>query len=203
MHKSLRLLGLLLGLMLMVGFLAAPKPTLADAPTIAVVPASGPAGSDFGYAGVGFQPNAVYGIVVTDETGATTAQSTVTSDDNGQFSGTITVSSPGLRTLTIVGTDGTLSVTFTVTTPVIAISPGEIQDGGTVGYAGAGFAANTTYAFRVADSSGNLTVDSTVTTDDSGQFSGTLTVNGPGTRTAAVLTTAGALLVTVDFNVTP
>lgn len=198
-----KLLGLFLGLLLMVGFLAAPAPTLADAPTVAVVPASGPAGSDFGYAAVGLQAGASYGLTLSDEAGNVFATATVVTDENGQFSGTFTVNTPGIRTLTLVGNDGSISVNFTVTVAAVAVTSAETQSGSDVGYGGVGFAANTTYIFRIADEAGTLTTDATVTTNDAGEFNGVITTSGAGVRTVTVLTASGTLLATTTYTFLP
>lgn len=99
--------------------------------------------------------------------------------------------------------DGALAVTFAVTTPAVATSTSEVNDGGVLGYGGVGYAANATYLFRIADDAGNLTVDSTVTTSADGTFAGMITVTGVGTRTIAVLTATGTVLATTTCNVVP
>ena len=203
MARLRSLLGLALGVFLICGFLVLPGQTLADAPTITASPASGPVGSDFSFTGTGLTPNASYGLSVTDDAGNVTGGGTVTTDDAGTFSLTITPTTAGTRTATLTGSDGSLAVTFTVTTPAVATSTPEVNDGGTLGYGGVGYAANATYLFRIADDAGNLTVDTTVTTIADGTFSGTITVNGVGTRTITVLTSAGTVLATTTYNVIP
>ena len=203
MTRLRSLLGVALGLLLLCGFLFLPGRTLADAPTITASPASGPVGSDFSFTGTGLTPNASYGLSVTDDVGNVTGGGTVTTDDAGQFALTITPTTAGTRTATLTGTDGSLAVTFVVTTPAVATSAPEVNDGGVLGYGGVGYAANATYLFRITDDSGATTVDTTVTAVDDGTFSGTITVNGVGTRTITVLTTTGTVLATATYNVIP
>lgn len=203
MTRLRSLLGMALGLFLICGFLFLPGQTLADVPTITASPASGPVGSDFSFTGTGLTPNASYGLSVTDDAGNVTGGGTVTTDDAGQFALTITPTTAGTRTATLIGTDGSLAVTFIVTTPVVAMSSAEVNDGGTIGYAGTGFAANATYLFRVTDDSGVTTIDATVTTDPAGEFAGTLTVTGVGTRTLTILTGANVPLAATAYNVIP
>ena len=203
MARLRSLIGVALGLFLFCGFLALPGQTLADVPTITASPASGPVGSDFSFTGTGLTPNANYGVSVTDDAGTVTGGGTVTTDDAGQFTITITPTTAGTRTATLTGTDGSLAVIFTVTTPAVATSVPEVNDGGTLGYGGVGFAANATYLFRLTDDSGATTVDATVTAIADGSFAGTITATGVGARTITVLTAAGTPLATTTYNVIP
>ncbi len=176
------------------------------APAITVTPGQGPIGATVTVAGTGFSVSMPLTSLVFD--GVTISSCTsgsLTTGGTGAFSCTFAVPS-GTSGTTVTATDvggQTGTGSFTVTTPMITVTPGQGPQGATVTVAGTGFSVSKTLTSLVFD---GVTISSctsgSLTTGGGGAFTCTFAVPAGTSGTTVTATDAGGQTATGSFTVT-
>src|SRR3989475_788425 len=180
------------------------------AAAITLNPTSGPTGTTVNISGSNFAANS--GITISyDNAGIATTPTTITTTSTGSFTGSITIpSSSAAGTHTVKATDGSAnsaSASFTVTTgtitPTISLNPSSGPVGTTVTVSGSGFASNSGISITYGGTA-IITNPTTITTDSTGSFAGSITVppSSLGTHTVKA-TDASSNSASAQFTVTP
>ena len=162
------------GLFVTPGHARAADPTLTPAATF------GPLGATFAFAGAGFTPGQSYDAAVACE-GGQALTATGLADDQGNFPVTFAATAPGACAIVVGGPEGIFTATVIVNQATIGVGPATYSDATTVQapIVGTGYAANTAYRFTLADPTGTIQADTTLTSDDAGNL------NAPGTFTGS------------------
>jgi hypothetical protein len=164
-------------------------------PTIAISPTQGPAGSVYTVTGSGFTVSAgatvsFKGSLQTPTGGSDCSfvGTAITTDGSGGFVCTFLVPSVAAGADSVIGTDVTTGLTstktFTVTTPVLTLSPTKGDVGQLLTATGTGFTVNSPIGFTV----GGVPANSTCTSSTTGSF--TCSVQIPSVAAGAQTTVA-------------
>jgi hypothetical protein len=182
------------------------------APAVTVTPAAGPPGTVFTIRGTGLEPNTPYTIQSVDAAGNRTADNlSVTSGADGSLQATLTTvagSTPGVRTVRLLASAGTVvaTATFTVSGSAAAlfVTPSSGPPGTEFQVRGTGLTPSTAFVVQVVDVTGAKTAnDLPGTTRADGTFEATVTAGTqPGLRTVRLVTAAGATTASTTFTVT-
>src|SRR5256712_7531928 len=184
--------------------------TTTPVPAISLNPTSGPTGTTVNISGSNFAANS--GITISyDNAGIATTPTTITTTSTGSFTGSITIpSSSAAGTHTVKATDASAnsaSASFTVTTgtitPTISLNPSSGPVGTTVTVSGSGFASNSGISITYGGTA-ITTNPTTITTDSTGSFAGSITVTPSSLGTHTVKATdASSNSASAQFTVTP
>jgi len=179
-----------------------PAKTFTVVRAVSLDPASGYAGGVVNVTGAGFAANSAVAITY-DGTAVTTTPASIVSTASGNVSGSFTVplSGPGVHTVVFSDSQGTLSVSFTITSSVSStLLSGTVGAQTTLN--GLGFPPNAAVAFAF-DNAAVATTPASVTTGSNGAFSATLTIPDAARGAHTIKVSSGATVLTMTFVVSP
>jgi hypothetical protein len=173
-------------------------------PTIAANPSQGPVGATVTVSGTGFSAMTTVGLVFDGVTVSTCTSGSLGTDGSGDFSCTFAVpggTSGSAVTATDVGGQ-TATATFTVTTPTLAVTPGQGPVGASVTVSGTGFSVSSTVGLLFDGVSVSSCGAGSLGTDGSGDFACTFPVPSGTSGTTVTATDVGGQTASGSFLVT-
>ncbi len=177
---------------------------LVTTPQITVGPGQGPVGAAVTVSGTGFSVSQPVALTFDGVTVAACTSGSTTSDAAGAFSCGFSVPS-GTSGTTVTATDGGGQVstgTFTVTTVLITVTPGQGPVGAAVTVAGTGFSVSTPVALSFGAVALATCSSGSLTSDASGTFSCSFPVPSGTSGTTVTATDAGGTHASGTFTVT-
>jgi hypothetical protein len=180
-------------------------------PVITLTPTQGPTGIIVTVSGTGFTPSTTINTLTFNGTIPFQTCTDQATSGTGTFSCTFTVPTDAASSVpysvVVAGNDGgsdTSTASFTMTTPEIMVTPGRGPVGAMVTVSGTGFSVSTALTSLEFDSTkiSSCTGGGSLTTNDSGTFSCTITVLRGAAGTTVTATDVGGQTATGVFMVT-
>jgi YVTN family beta-propeller protein len=171
---------------------------------VAVSPGLGPPGAKVTVSGTGFSGLSTVGLVFDGVTISSCTNGSLTTGATGSFSCTFKVPG-GTSGTTVTATDiggQKATATFFVTTPVIAVLPGQGPPGGIVVVAGAGFSVSSPVGLVFDGVTISSCTDGSLTTTSLGLFACVFKVPIGTSGTTVTATDVGGVRATAPFTVT-
>ena len=185
------------------------------APMIEIGPAQGPVGATYVVTGSGFlaTSSATFSFAASPQTPSACSQGTfsgptITTNASGGFVCTFMAPNQAAGSYALTGEDSvtqtvTESLMFTITTPLITVTPAQASPGTAVTVAGTGFSVATTITSLLFDSVPVSTCASgSLTTSSSGTFTCTFSVPSGTSGTTVTVTDPGGESATTTFTTT-
>ncbi len=178
--------------------------------TLTLTPASGPVGTLVTLSGSGYAPSTVYTFCFQSTAVACASGATFTSSGTGAIPAGVTITVPASGNTYVDVSQGTaaanfiISATFTVTTPVLAITPssGPVGTLVTLSLSSGALAPSTTYTYCAQTTATTCTSGSTFTSDATGAIPAGITLTISSAASNKVDLSSNTFYISATFTVT-